>query len=127
MREPTLEDIAAVAAILEKAKDEPVGAALAEALKDICRKSYNEASVTSSDCVLGRPETYVRRDGTPSVQMKVRNPRTRSFTGPRYDIDELEKTITNPVPGFDGGQLRWDAVCSIKNMLTLNCNEIPNL
>lgn len=128
MREPLLKDIEAVKALMEKARSEDVGERLAAVLKDIVRNSYADATATTSDTLIGRPEIYVRpADGIRSVRFKLMDPRTRSFTGPRVDIDALGDTIRNPGEEFNAGQLRWDALCSIKNMLIYNCNEIEGL
>lgn len=127
MREPLLKDIKTLEALLETAHEEPVGERLASLLRELPRRCYAPATVTSSKCLLGRPEPYVLPDGRQSVRLKEMDPARRTFTGPRHDIDGLEETIENPSEGFNGGQLRWDAVCAIKNVISYNCNEIEGL
>lgn len=126
MREPLLKDLEPLKAIRDEAKGGPVGARLAAVLKDILPAAYNDAVVVS-DTALGRPGVYARRDGTLSVQFKELRRETRTYTGRRIDIDDLGETITNPTPDFDAGQIRWDAVSAILNMITMNINEIPDL
>ena len=122
-----MKDIQDIEDIMQKAKERPIGNELAQLLGEICPRSYNKAMATASHTVIGRPEVYRRSDGTTSVLFKERHPVTRGFIGPRHDIDELDCLVDNPTKSFDGAQLRWDAVCAIKNMLQYNCDEIPEL
>ncbi len=127
MREATIDDINKVAALLERARTENVGPALAAILANIDKKCYHDATVTSYDDVLGRPDTYVRDDGTPSVRFKKMNKAIRTFTGQRVDIDDLASTIPEGNTEMDPGQLRWDAVNAIRSHMSYNCNEVLDL
>ena len=127
MREATLKDIESVAALLERSRTEEIGPELAKILVDIYKKFYNDATVTSYDDILGRPDIYMRPDGTLSVRFKIWNKATRTFTGARVDIDSLASTIPEGNTDMDPGQLRWDAVNAIRSHMSYNCNEVIDL
>lgn len=115
MRGPELQDIEKVRRLLENLPAEDAGGRLAALLEGVAPRFYNDAVIVAGDRRLGRPGIYNKNDGGRSFAFREEDPQRRTYTGPRRFLDDLP------------AQLQWDAVCAVRNMLQLNCNEIPDL